>query len=67
MINETEVTVKQWPLDFGDEGLLERESQYAWTGERKLGRALYLLRHNPWPIGELNAVLRARGLEAVAW
>ena len=67
MINETEVNVKQWLLDLGDEGLLEEETQYPWTGERKLGRVLYLLRHNQWHIGELNAILRARGIEQVEW
>jgi hypothetical protein len=66
-INETEVTVKEWLLSLGDEGILEPESQYPWTGQLRLGRALYLLRHNQWHIGELNAVLRARGFEQIEW
>ena len=66
-VNETEVTVKEWLLALGDEGLLDPERQYPWTGELRLGRALYLLRHNQWHIGELNAILRARGLEQIEW
>jgi hypothetical protein len=66
-INETEVTVKTWLLDLGDEGLAAAETQYPWTGARKLDRALYLLRHNQWHIGEINAIMLERGLEAVEW
>lgn len=66
-INETEVAVKEWLLGLGDEGLLEEQVDYEWTGERRLGRALYLLRHNQWHIGELNALLCTRGLEPVEW
>jgi hypothetical protein len=67
LVNETEVTVKQWLIDLGDEGLLRDEDKYPWTGERILDRALYALRHNQWHIGELNAILRARDLEPVEW
>jgi hypothetical protein len=67
MTNETEVTVKEWLIDLGDEGLLRSEEKYPWTGERVLDRALYTLRHNQWHIGELNAILRARGVAHVAW
>jgi hypothetical protein len=66
-INEMEVTTKEWLLSLGDEGLMAAESQYPWTGETRLGRALYLLRHNQWHIGEINAILRARGFEQVEW
>ncbi|MBN1250225.1 MAG: DinB family protein [Anaerolineae bacterium] len=66
-VNETEVTVKEWLLSLGDDGLLDPERQYPWTGETRLGRALYLLRHNQWHIGELNAILRARGLKQIEW
>ena len=66
-VNECEVQVKEWLLDLGDEGLLEEEDKYPWTGERKLGRALYLLRHNQWHIAEINTLLRLRGLEPGEW
>jgi hypothetical protein len=66
-INACEVQVKEWLIDLGDEGLMDAEEHYPWTGERKLGRALYLLRHNQWHIGELNAILRTRGFEQIQW
>jgi hypothetical protein len=66
-INETEATVKQWLIDLGDEGLLEAETQYRWTGKLRLGRALYALRHNQWHIAEINTILRERGLDPGDW
>ena len=66
-IDEMEVEAKVWLLSLGDEGLMAPESQYPWTGHIRLGRALYLLRHNQWHIGEINAIMRARGYEQVTW
>lgn len=67
LIDETEGTVKAWLLEMGDEGLLQAQTDYAWTGEQVLGRALYTLRHSQWHIGELNAILRSRGFDQVEW
>ncbi|MCU0520778.1 MAG: DinB family protein [Anaerolineae bacterium] len=66
-VNECEAMVREWLITLGDEGLMEAETQYAWTGTRRLGRALYLLRHNQWHIAEINTLLRERGFEAGAW
>lgn len=66
-IDGIEATVRQWLLDLGDEGLMQPEDKYPWTGSLVLGRALYALRHNQWHIGELNALLRERGYEQAEW
>jgi hypothetical protein len=66
-VNECEVQVKEWLLDLSEEGLMEEEEKYPWTGAHKLGRALYLLRHNQWHIAEINTLLRLRGLEPGDW
>jgi hypothetical protein len=65
--NECEAMIREWLISLGDGGLMEEETQYPWTGERKLGRALYLLRHSQWHIAEINTLLRARGLEPGIW
>jgi len=64
---QTEMAVRDWLISLGDQGLLSPETQYPWTGATKLDRALYLLRHNMWHIGELNAILRSRGCAQVEW
>jgi hypothetical protein len=66
-IDRTEVRIEDWLRDLGDEGLMELEEQYGWTGDRILGRALYVLRHNQHHIGGINAELRHRGLERGEW
>ncbi len=67
VIEETALSVTQWLTDLGDAGLLEKEVDYPWTGQNKLGRAIYTLRHNQWHIAEINTLLRERGLEPGDW
>ena len=62
-----EKTVTQWLDGLGDQGLLEDEDSYTWTGDKKLGRAMYLLRHTQGHIGEVNSELRRRGLPRGKW
>jgi hypothetical protein len=50
-----------------DEEILAPETAFPWTGEARLGRALYLLRHHHSHLGELNAELRHRGLPRAEW
>jgi hypothetical protein len=56
-----------WLDSLGNEGLLANNEGFEWTGPRKLGRAVYLLRHTQNHIGELNSELRRRGLPRGKW
>ena len=66
-IDELEKSVDQWLDALGDAGLLETDEGFPWTGTRKLGRAVYLLRHTQNHIGDMNAELRRRGVPRGAW
>jgi hypothetical protein len=66
-IDEMERAVEQWLEAVADEGLLAEDSGFPWAGSRKLGRAVYLLRHTQNHIGEANAELRRRGLPRGKW
>jgi hypothetical protein len=56
-----------WLAMQGDAGLLESEELYPHTGQRRLDKSLYLLRHTQFHIGELMAEVRRRGLYKDVW
>lgn len=66
-IDALEKAVERWLSSLEDEGLLTTNDGFPWTGEKKLGRALYLLRHTQSHMGEMNAELRRRGLPRGKW
>ena len=57
----------KWLESLGDEGLAATDEGFPWTGTRKIGRALYLLRHSQNHIGELNSELKRRNLPRGKW
>jgi hypothetical protein len=54
------VDVRLAELD--DEALLEPESVHPWTGQNRLGKMLYELRHIQHHLGEISGELRRRGI-----
>lgn len=50
-----------------DEALLEPEVEHPWTGQTRLSKLLFSLRHTQHHLGEVNAELVRRGLEGVKW
>ncbi len=62
LIDLAQQRVDQWLDSMQDAGLFAAETAYPWAGQCVLGRAIYALRHNQHHIGELNAILRRRGL-----
>ena len=66
-IEDMDKVVDGWLDSIGDEGLLSLNEGFEWTGSRKIGRAVYLLRHTQNHIGELNSELRRRGLNRGKW
>jgi uncharacterized damage-inducible protein DinB len=66
-IDEMEKRVGEWLDELGDEGLLSSDEGFPWTGTRKLGRALYLMRHTQNHAGDMNSELRRRGLPRGKW
>jgi hypothetical protein len=66
-IENMQKAVGAWLESLGDEGLVESDEGFEWAGSRKIGRAVYLLRHTQNHIGELNSELRRRGLSRGKW
>ena len=66
-MEDMEKIANGWLDSLGDEGLLATNEGFEWTGSRKIGRAVYLLRHTQNHIGELNSELRRRGLPRGKW
>jgi hypothetical protein len=66
-ITAMEHQVVRWLEELGDQGLRDEEKGFPWTGDTKMSRALYLLRHTQNHIGEANSELRRRGLPRGAW
>jgi uncharacterized damage-inducible protein DinB len=66
-LDEMASTVEQWLKSLGDEGLLEPQKGFSWTGTCPLGRALYVLRHTQHHLAMMNTELRRRGIERPKW
>jgi hypothetical protein len=66
-IEAAEKAIGIWLADLDDDGLLTTDEGFPWTGSRKVGRAMYLIRHTQNHIGEANAELRRRGLARGRW
>ena len=50
-----------------DEDLLEPEQVHPWTGQTRMSKMLFSLRHTQHHLGEVNAELIRRGIEGVRW
>jgi hypothetical protein len=50
-----------------DEALLEPEEAHPWTGQTRMSKILFSLRHTQHHLGEINAELIRRGIEGVKW
>jgi len=50
-----------------DEALLEPEQVHPWTGQTRMSKMLFSLRHTQHHLGEVNAELIRRGIEGVRW
>jgi hypothetical protein len=48
-----------------DAALLEPEKVHPWTGQTRMGKLLYVLRHSQQHLGEVNAELSRRGIKKV--
>jgi len=66
-VRDMEAQVNSWLDQLGDSGLMEADPGFPWAGTRKLGRAVYLLRHTQNHLGELNAELSKRGVQVGRW
>jgi len=49
---------------FDDAALLAPETAHPWTGETRLAKLLYELRHSQHHVGEVNAEMKRRGIRA---
>ncbi len=47
--------------------LLEPEKLHPWTGQTRMCKMLYVLRHTQHHLGEVTAELSRRGIKAAAW
>ena len=52
--------------ELDDEALFEPESVHPWTGQNRLGKMLYELRHIQHHLGEISGELRKRGIKGFA-
>lgn len=60
-------TVEARLTKLDDAALLEPEKAHPWTGQTRLGKLLYNLRHIQHHLGEVNAELIRRGIQGVGW
>jgi len=66
-LNLVEQQVQKWLGGLTDSQLLASDSGFKWTGENRLARALYTLRHIHHHLGQINAELRVAGYKPAAW
>ena len=64
---EMRMVVEERLAELDDAALLESETLYPWTGQNRMGRMLYVLRHTQHHLGEVNAELSRRGIKAAIW
>jgi hypothetical protein len=50
-----------------DEALLEPEQAHPWTGQTRMSKLLFSLRHTQHHLGEVNAELIRRGIKGIRW
>ena len=50
-----------------DEALLAPEQIHPWTGQTRLSKILFSLRHTQHHLGEINAELIRRGMKGIKW
>ncbi len=60
-------SVERWLDELGDERLMDKDEGFPWTGNHRVGRVVYLLRHTQNHIGEINSELRRRELPRGRW
>jgi hypothetical protein len=66
-LDEVRDKASRWIADREDDRLLAPDEVFHAEGMSRLDRALYVLRHTQQTIGELCALLRARGIPRPAW
>ena len=62
--NEMEANLSEW---FMQTDMSASEETYKWTGETKLGHAIYVLRHTHHHTAEMLLELHRRGYKAPVW
>jgi uncharacterized damage-inducible protein DinB len=64
---EVGTAVEERLAGLDDAALLQPETLYPWTGQNRMERMLYVLRHTQHHLGEVNAELSRRGIRAAIW
>jgi hypothetical protein len=64
---EIRANVEQRLTTLDDATLLEPEQVHSWTGQTRIGKLLYNLRHIQHHLGEVNAKMIRRGMAGVGW
>ena len=64
---DVRATVGERLAKLDDAALLEPEEVYPWTGQTRMSKMLYVLRHSQHHLGEVNAELSRRGIKAAIW
>ena len=60
-------TVEARLSQFTDEDLLKPEQLHPWTGQTRMSKLLFSLRHTQHHLGEVNAELIRRGIAGIRW
>jgi tricorn protease-like protein len=60
-------TVEERLTKLDDAALLEPEKMHPWTGQTRMGKTFYMLRHIQHHLGEVNAELCRRGIKGPRW
>ena len=66
-LSDVRTKVSRWITNLGDEALRALDGVFFAEGMTHLDRALYVLRHTHQHLGELHALLHARGLPRPRW
>jgi hypothetical protein len=64
---ETRVILEDGLTKFDDETLLEPEKVHPWSGQTRMDKMLYVLRHSQHHLGAVEAELSRRGIRAATW
>ena len=64
---ETRVILEERLTEFDDETLLEPETVHPWSGQTRMDKTLYVLRHSQHHLGAVEAELSRRGIKAATW
>ncbi len=66
-LDKTQTKTETWFRNLGDEGLIGPDKMPQFSPNPLVGRAIYVLRHLQYHLGQIDAEMNRRGLQSAEW